>query len=266
MNQDVSEQYKTPANLNARANLHARYSTNPMGWLPWVFGRIREQLPEKARILEAGCGPGSLWVENRDNVPAGWSLTLTDFSEGMAAAAREATAQAGLDAQCLRADVQELPFDGDTFDAVIANHMLYHVPDIGRGLREIKRVLKPGGMLFAATNGDGHMGELYDLCRAYSPGITIKQDQLTERFRLERGQEILARYFHTVARIDYMCDLRVDEAGPIVEYVSSMAGMGMGIEPIVRERDQFQAFLAALIQEREAIRISKSVGVLIART
>ena len=169
MREDVAGQYKTPANLNARANLHARYSTNPTGWLPWVFGHIRERLPENARILEAGCGPGALWAKNGPRIPAGWALTLTDFSEGMVARAGEATGEAGLDAECVRADVQELPFDSDTFDAVIANHMLYHVPDIDRGLQEIRRVLKPEGMLFAATNGMGHLQEIYDLVNAFDP-------------------------------------------------------------------------------------------------
>ncbi len=50
-------------------------------------------------------------------------------------------------------DAQSIPFEDETFDAVIANHMLYHVPDRPKAIAEIKRVLKPGGRLIATTIG-----------------------------------------------------------------------------------------------------------------
>lgn len=264
MSDDMREQYKTPANLNARANLHARYSTNSVDWLPWVFGHLRERLPETARILEAGCGPGALWAVNRDDMPAGWRLTLTDFSEGMIARARDAMEDAGLVAECVQADIQELPFDDGAFDGVIANHMLYHVLDIDRGLSEIKRVLAPEGIVFAATNGTGHMQELYDLGRAYDPRIEVTQDPFPLRFGLENGREILRRHFSDVELIEYDCDLRVDEAGPLAEYVFSLAGMGTGFEPVIRERERFSAFLEQRVRDEGIIHISKNVGIFIA--
>ena len=265
MKEDVAEQYKTPANLNARANLHARYSTNPVGWLPWVFGHIRERLPENARILEVGCGPGGLWAENKNEMPAGWELTLTDFSEGMIARAREAMDEAGLDAACIQADVQELPFDADTFDAAVANHMLYHVPDIDRGLTEIKRVLKPEGTLFAATNGMDHMKELFDLMNGFRPGVWVNEERPMARFSLQNGGDMIGRYFTSVRRIEYTDSLLIDEAAPIAEYVSSMAGMGVVFESIIRKRGDFQSFLEALIREKGSVCISKQVGLFIAR-
>ena len=53
-----------------------------------------------------------------------------------------------------------LPFEADTFDAVVANHMLYHVPDRAQALAEMQRVLKPGGQVYLATNGLAHLREL----------------------------------------------------------------------------------------------------------
>ena len=52
-------------------------------------------------------------------------------------------------------DVQALPFKDDAFDVVIANHMLYHVPDPDRGVAELARVVHRDGVVLAATNGYG---------------------------------------------------------------------------------------------------------------
>src|SRR6187549_3038005 len=82
----LHDQYRTSGNLQARIDFHVRFSTNPYGWQLWVFDHLR--LPAEARILEIGCGAGSLWLENRSRVPAGWEITLSDLSAGMLAQAR----------------------------------------------------------------------------------------------------------------------------------------------------------------------------------
>jgi hypothetical protein len=74
----LERQYRTAQNLNARIELHERFSTNPEPFPRWVFDRLR--LPSEADILEVGCGNGNLWAANRGRIPAGWRLTLTDIS------------------------------------------------------------------------------------------------------------------------------------------------------------------------------------------
>jgi GNAT superfamily N-acetyltransferase len=86
--QDVREQYRTTQNLDARIRLHQRFSMNAYGWLPWVFDQL--ELPPDAWVLEVGCGTGQLWTENRDRVPPGWHIVLTDRSPGMAQQTRAA--------------------------------------------------------------------------------------------------------------------------------------------------------------------------------
>ena len=78
-------------------------------------------------------------------------VSFVDISPRMVELARAR----GIDAQV--ADVQELPFADGAFDTVVAAWMLYHVPDVGRGLAEIARVLRPGGALVAVTNSIGHL-------------------------------------------------------------------------------------------------------------
>lgn len=73
---DVAKQYRTSVNLDARMALHARFSTNPYPWMRWVFDHFA--LPAECRVLELGCGTGALWAANRERIPAGWDITLSD--------------------------------------------------------------------------------------------------------------------------------------------------------------------------------------------
>ncbi len=75
----------------------------------------------------------------------------------------------------------------DSFDRVIANHMLYHVPDIATVLRETVRVMKPNGVFVAATNGENHMLETYDLLSNILPEFFSKP-RVLRRFNLENGE------------------------------------------------------------------------------
>lgn len=107
------------------------------------------------RFLDVGCGMGEL--AERVQRELGAEVVAVDISPRMV----ELTRTRGVDAR--EADVQALPFEDGSFDCVAANWVLYHVPDVERGVRELARVLAPGGRLVAATLGDGNMQELWDL-------------------------------------------------------------------------------------------------------
>jgi ubiquinone/menaquinone biosynthesis C-methylase UbiE len=149
-----SDQYRTDANLQARIRLHQRFSTNRHGWPRWLFDQL--DLHEDARVLELGCGTGVLWATNTHRIPPGWQVVLSDRSPGMLAAVAGPPV-----AVRVVADAQAVPFAPASFDVVLANHMLYHVPDRDRALGEIHRVLRPGGQVYAATNGRRHLAELH---------------------------------------------------------------------------------------------------------
>ena len=155
-----NDQYKDASNLDARVLLHQRFSTNQYGWFQWVFDTLLK-LPGNA-ILELGCGPGWLWKENASRIPTDWNITLSDLSPGMLDAAWRNLVVTGRTFQFKEIDAQSIPFEDETFDAVIANHMLYHVPDRSKAIAEIKRVLKPAGRLIATTVGENHMREMID--------------------------------------------------------------------------------------------------------
>ena len=148
----VKEQYADGKNLSTRAGLHAKYSTNPMGLTNWLFNQYRFE--PGGRILELGCGTGSQWEGRLEELPEGCSLILSDFSPGMVETVRAVYGgMPGVKAELI--DIQQIPYPDGSFDTAIANFMLYHVPDLPRAIGEVRRVLKPGGRFYAATNGNG---------------------------------------------------------------------------------------------------------------
>jgi len=254
----LNNQYRNASNLNARIQLHQRFSVNRYGWLRWVFDRF--ELPEKCLILELGCGSGVLWSENRARIPSGWEIVLSDFSPGMLADAHQNLGTVNHRFRFGRVDAQVIPFVDGTFDAVIANHMLYHVPDRERAFSEVCRVLKPGGRFYAATNGRNHLRELATLsrgfdCQAYEAGIKSDAGITSSRFSLENGQAELAQWFANVTLCRYEDALVITEVEPLMDWAASWA------KPIFGDKfSEFCAFLKVEFNQSEAIRVTKESG------
>ena len=212
-----NDQYRDASKLNARVELHRQFSTNPGGWFPWVF-KLLETLPAVANVLELGCGPGYMWKECLDRIPEGWSITLSDLSDGMLDAAWRNLVVTGRAFKYEQIDAQSIPYPDETFDIVIANFMLYHVPDRQKALREIQRVLVPGGYFVAATSGRAHLNELNAWLKKASPDKYIP---FNNTFSLENGLEQLTPFFSSVEIERYENSLRVTEIEPLVAYISS---------------------------------------------
>lgn len=213
----LNRQYQDATNFGARVDLHRRFRVNPYGFHRWVFDHFT--LNEGSQVLELGCGPGGLWRSNHQRIPASWQITLTDFSPGMLQEARALLGEERFTYQV--ADAQALPFADESFDAVIANHMLYHIPDLKRALSEIRRVLKPSGHFYATTFGREHLRELDELIWKQWPHRPGKGLGKSAPFMLENGQEQLAPFFTQVTLETYEDALEVTEAEPLAAYVFS---------------------------------------------
>ncbi len=214
----LNSQYKDATNFSARVDLHRRFSVNKYGFHRWVFDHFK--LDEGSKLLELGCGPGGLWQGNLKRIPASWQITLTDFSPGMLQEARKHLGEERFAYEV--ADAQELPFADASFDAVIANHMLYHIPDLPRALSEIRRVLKPSGHFYATTFGRKHMRELDELVWKLWPDSPWKGLGESSPFILENGQEKLAPFFAPITLDLYENALEVTEAEPLAAYAFSL--------------------------------------------
>ncbi len=263
-----NNQYKDSTNLDARAALHRRFSTAKIEWQPWVFDQMK--LKAGSCVLECGCGPGWLWRSNLNRIPADCRITLTDLSPGMVTEAEVALANSGHHFEFQPVDIQELPFTDDVFDVVVANHMLYHVPDLNKALAEIKRVLKGNGRFLAATNGNNHIKEISEFGKMlFSEETAVLKDTRLQRdetfflpFRLENGGELLEPYFCQVDLNVYEDGLQVTEVPPLIAYILSTMNADKITDDIL---SKLTNFLEEKLATDGIIEISKETGLFICK-
>ena len=138
---------------------------------------------------------------------------------------------------------------------MVANHMLYHLPQIDIALREIRHVLKQDGRLVASTIGRSHLGELKALANEYAQKFDASSRN-AELFGLETGLDQLQSVFCKVRTHPYLDKLVVTEAKPLADYIVS-TGRGVAVQdrPVA-----FQQFLQKRIDLNGAISIGKDSG------
>jgi SAM-dependent methyltransferase len=254
----VKNQYQDAGNLSARIAIHQQFSTNPEGWFHWLFDQIN--LPEQGRLLELGCGRGDLWLENLARIPAGLQMTLSDSSEGMVSLARTNLAEKRNGITFEPIDAQRIPYPDASFDLVLANHMLYHVPDLDLALAEIHRVLKPGGLMSASTVGSNHMKELDDLMIRFDPTITTFSQNQIIAFNLENGPTIVERYIPRVRVERYVDSLCVSDAEMLIAYILSYT-----LPAFAQKEADLRKFIHESFRESNGqIQITKDSGVILA--
>jgi len=243
----LEKQYRTTDNLRARIELHRRFSTSDVSWPEWVFANYG--FGEEADVLEVGCGDGSMWLEQRAQVPGGWRLTLTDLSPGMVEAARAALADR---AALAVADVQELPFAEESFDAAIANHVLFHVPHRDLALRELARVLRPGGLLVGTMIGNDHFRELREMLGQEN----VIWSQSRKRFGLENARPQLERVFGDVEIERFPDSLEITEVEPLLAFVRSLDPPGLTEAHLLR----IASTVERAIEAQGSFHVTKSTG------
>ncbi|PKN92316.1 MAG: class I SAM-dependent methyltransferase [Chloroflexi bacterium HGW-Chloroflexi-6] len=253
-----TDQYRDAGNLNARIAIHEHFSTNPQGWFPWVWD-ILSALPAEAKVLELGCGSGALWSTCPERIPAGWSVTLSDFSAGMLDSAWRSLVTLGRGFKFEQIDAQQIPYPDETFDIVIANFMLYHIPDRPKALAEIRRVIKKGGVLVAATAGAGHLKEMQSWFEQLDATMDIQA--FRNPFTLENGMAQLDGFFNPIELHRYADGLRITETPPLMAYLKSSTTYGDNPESIF---DKLEQELTAELQTKGAIEITKDSGLFLA--
>lgn len=261
MEKSLVQQYKNASNLNIRISLHQKYSQNPIPWFDWIYSQIH--LQENEQILEIGCGTGELWRKHVQEIPKGVKITLSDQSEGMVQDAKNSIGKYPEIFSYETFDCQEIPKESQIFDKVIANHVLFYLPDRQKVLQEVKRVLKPGGMFLCSTYGKQHMKEITQLVKEFDERITLSANTLYDVFGLENGEEQLTKVFQEVEEIDYEDELLVDQPEPLISYILSCHGNQH--EYLNRRYLEFKEFIRKKIAAQGTMKITKSAGIFLCR-
>ncbi|KAA8788341.1 MerR family transcriptional regulator [Lactobacillus crispatus] len=253
MNQSLSLQYKNATNISARIRLHRDYSLNQEGWFPWLFSNLH--LKPGMKILELGAGNGALWSQNIAKVSKNVTIVLSDISEGILADARK-TIGDHPQFQYSVFNAQKIPFADNTFDLVIANHMLFYCDDIPKALQEVQRVLKPDAAFTCSTYSKRHMHEITDLVQSYNDNIVLSSTNLYERFGLDNGRQILQPYFKNIVCHKYRDAIELSDSMPIISYILSCHGNQNSIL-----LDHYQDFKQYVDQQvKDGFHITKDAG------
>lgn len=264
----LEQAFSNEQGLMLRQQLHDYYSVPQINMPAWVLDRYAWQGGET--VLDVGSGPGMYLDEIFSRIPPAQYIA-GDLSFGMLKALRERTD----DITSTVLDAENLPFPDNSFDIVLANNMLYHVPDLERAILEIRRVLRnPKGVLIAATSSEYTMPEFNTLIQRavrllrQAPSTEMDDISLTQTFSLEKGPVILARHFQSVARFDIPSAFVFRETQPVIDYIESCRPFYEVYLPNSIEWDAFMTIMTdqirRLVDHFGELVVNKLGGVVIA--
>ena len=214
----VRKHYLTDQSLRIRQEIHNTYTVPKIDYPAWVIDNLQWRGDEL--VLDVGGGAGAYYDVLMQRVPDATYVGL-DLSPGM-------LAQHPARSSVVNADAMQLPFANDSVDVVMANHMMYHLPDIDAAIEEFRRVLRPDGALLVATNSAQSMPELQVLMRrailllTRSVGTQVRPPApASDLFALENGARKLSHHFYAVVRYDLPSKLVFPDVEPLMRYLNS---------------------------------------------
>ncbi|QUI23892.1 methyltransferase domain-containing protein [Vallitalea pronyensis] len=254
----IADSRKLPKQ-NDCMRIHERFSTNNYGWRKWLYDQLGYM--KNCHILDVGCGEAKLWSYNSQRLHDNMKVSLMDISEEVLNHARMNLKDDGKVFQFHLGDAEELPYEDNTFDKVIADHMIYYVRHFKRALSEIHRVLKPNGKIYVSATGQAHLKELPRLLSHFNDDIRLTGFSL-KRFNLENGKEHLSKWFQDVHLNKYGDSLMVTEVEPLLQYMLSATG---NMRDILEGKliDAFRGFLEKRMEQDGGLHITKDIGLFI---
>jgi SAM-dependent methyltransferase len=158
------------------------------------------------------------------------------------------------------ADAQRLPFRHRAFDLVVANHMLYHVPQLTLALSEFARTLRPEGALVAATVGPGHLRQLWEIRSEVFGEQPV--NRTAEVFGSLTGLPMMQQYFSHVEWRAYEDHLHCTDPDDVIAFITSTPPAEDASE--VQLRDLCAAVGRRFDRGGGSFDISKELGVFLA--
>ncbi len=257
-----AEQYADSGNLRARQAIYD-YQVPRLDIADWALGLL--ELSGDETVVDVGCGNGaylSALSRSHRGAVIGLDLSLgmlrdarATLAEDVSAASRVAVAQA---------DAQRLPLRSGSCDVALAMHMLYHVPDARAAVRELHRILRPGGRAAVVLNSSGHLAELRGVCdTAFEElGLGLRFPFIGS-FRIPEGAALLSEEFGRVTEHRAGAELRITDPEPVVGYALSLnVARSTGVDPGALAAE-VRAEVRRLIDETGYFRVTAAPGCLV---
>jgi ubiquinone/menaquinone biosynthesis C-methylase UbiE len=223
-----------PSSLRVRRSL---YSYAARDWYSWVAARLPA---DGELVLDVGAGTGALW-----QVAARRGVVLCDVSASMCSELASVGA-------VVRASGAALPVAPASVDGAVATHSLYCLADPDAGLRELRRVVRPGGWAAVATNNADHLSTLEDVAGAPLSPLHL-------RFvGASAAERVAAAGFSEVEIHSFVDEFDVPDAEPVARYIAGMTA-GAGIDDVAARAER------AIEADNGALRLRRSAVLVVAR-
>jgi ubiquinone/menaquinone biosynthesis C-methylase UbiE len=262
----LRDQYETSDKLDIRIEAHRRYSEQPDDFVEWVLDRLDPRPGET--VVDIGCGRGSY---HPGLVRRGVRLILAlDQSRGMVAMTQTQAQAQTLPVVAIEGRAEHIPVPDHSYDLGMANHVLFHVPDVSVALRELRRILKPGGRAVLATAAANSAERLESLHRAAAKQLGYHATgRVIERFNLEH-LEIVRSIFPQTRRVVRDDAFLFPSAEVAVEYYASGMIDAIADRPVdSSHRPPLRALvgqqIASIVAHEGVFRDPKSAGCFIVR-
>ncbi|MBP0725823.1 class I SAM-dependent methyltransferase [Bacillus sp. RG28] len=217
---DIKRQYGTSTHLQVRIDTHVKYEEKRIDLDEMVINLLN--LTNDEKILDIGCATGA-FLTLLQTIGHKGQLTGLDQSPKMIEEANKKSQQKNLNIEWIIGDARKLPFSSNSYDWVVARHMLYHVPDIQKTIEGFKRIIKPNGGLVTTTNSRNSLPRIMELCNNMLVEFGFPERiSSAAPFCIENAKEILSSTFDSVEEKVISNSLVFEQAEPIVNYITSM--------------------------------------------
>jgi ubiquinone/menaquinone biosynthesis C-methylase UbiE len=258
----AKKQYQTSTPLQKRIQLWS-LGSNQMPFHLWIFQKIVFQPFQ--HILVLGAGTRNLWKHNLTHIPPNQKIILSDFSQAMVTHLIKEFSGKYPGFTFKKIDAQRIPFSDDSFDILIANHMLYHVPNLELALHEIARVLTPQGSVYGSTIATEHTHEIYHLLETFGIEISAQKAEIFSEFHLQSGKTQLETFFNHVELLRYENIVHTTEdcKEVLFDYIDSWF-LSKDSSSYWKLRGKIQQKIREHIKQQGNFQVSGQSGILIA--
>lgn len=247
----LRQKFIDASHLNAEIKLSDAIESDK-NWYKWVFERL--DFKEGDHVLELGCGEGALWYKNEQRLAQPLNVVLTEVTDDLLRNAKENLLQKFPHFKFEVARLEQLDFPDETFDVVIANHVLFFLKDAHVVLAEINRLLKRGGRFYCSTIDKDHMKELEALIKGYHQHIKLGKSEQLQNFGYEKAKALLENQFMKVKSYHYGAELVVHHAEELLDYLYSIPGHLLDV--IQYKKKEFEAYVQKQMREISGFKIS----------